>query len=164
MWTENHKEGGHIRNILDHIEDFHNEPCEDPWQVAAAVSATGTAMPGAFDLDAPYIPRPKPRYTPPVSHAGSTEQASRTTQKEKRLVLEALNNPGFEWRTIPGIVEETGLDRATVAKALSEFNGEVVKSSRFTADGRALYTTRKRYRESEPHWRKFLGAIKNRVD
>ncbi len=96
--------------------------------------------------------------------AASQSKTTQATQKEKMLVLGALNNPEYEWRTIPGIAEETGLDSETVANALSGFKAGVVRSSRFTRDGRALYTTRSRYEEATPFWRKVLGAVKNEID
>jgi hypothetical protein len=92
------------------------------------------------------------------------ELVSDADETDAELVLKALGNPKFKWRTIPGVVEETGLDPETVANALSEFNGVVVKSSRYTTDGRALYTTRSRYEEFTPLWRKILGAVKNQID
>lgn len=96
----------------------------------------------------------------------ATERSTevRADQKAKTLVLGALNNSKYEWRTILGIAEETGLDPEIVVKALSEFKSGVVRSSRFTRDGRALYTTRSRHEEFAPFWRKVLGAIKNQID
>jgi hypothetical protein len=90
--------------------------------------------------------------------------SSETAPTERDLVFEALNNLHYKWRTIRGISEETGLDRKTVADVLSQHKQELVRSSRFTTDGRSLYTTRSRFREFASFWTRLLGAIKNQVD
>lgn len=89
---------------------------------------------------------------------------SRTIRDEKALILEALNNKKFEWRTVPGIAEETGIAPERVETLLKAPGDDIVRSSRFTTDGRSLYATRSRYEEFTPTWRKILGVVKNEVD
>ena len=86
------------------------------------------------------------------------------SQVDHELVLKALNNPKYKWRTVPGIAEETSLDPETVTRALEKSRDQVVRSSRYTSDGRELYTARVRFREFASPWTKIRGALKNRVD
>lgn len=90
--------------------------------------------------------------------------ASDTVSTDTERVFEALNNPRFEWRTIPGIAQETGLDSETIEKVLSESKNQVVRSSRVTKDGCELFTTRLHFREFASPWTRLIGALKNRVD
>jgi hypothetical protein len=156
----------YVRSILDHIEEFQKDPREELWQVAVPVSSWATVAEvevlSTPDADA-YITFPKPHHVPHFDLQLSAKQPSQDGQ-ERELVHRALENPKFEWRTASGIANETGLEPETVAGALSQLKSQVVKSSRFTTDGQALYTTRSRYREFASIWRQLLGAIKNRVD
>jgi hypothetical protein len=85
-------------------------------------------------------------------------------QNKQDLVLDALNNPEFEWRTVPGITKETGLDSETVVKVLDQLGFQVVKSSRRTRDAQELFTTRACFRASASPLTKMLGALRNRAD
>jgi hypothetical protein len=155
-----------VRNILDRIEDFEKNPHEDLRQTVVPVSSwkpiVETGVQGTPNVDA-YITFPKLHPPPQITLQAPTKQAFWSGQ-EQELVQKALEKSEFEWRTIPGIAKETGLDPETVARVLSQLKSQVVKSSKFTKDGRQLYTTRSRYRESASPWRQLLGAIKNRVD
>ncbi len=87
-----------------------------------------------------------------------------TASTDTELVLEALSNPEFEWRTIPGISQETELDNKVIEKVLSESRDQIVRSSRITKDGRERFTTRSRFQEFTSPWTRLLGALKNRAD
>lgn len=67
------------------------------------------------------------------------------TNDDSAVVIKALNNPDFEWRTVDGIVRETGLTSETVQQILDDTAGQVVRSAQSDDKGRALYTTRDRY-------------------
>ena len=78
-------------------------------------------------------------------------------------VLTALAKPGFKWRTVVGVANETGLAQELVMRALAEAADRIVKSSVPSTDGQELYTTREHFRESASPGEKLLGAIKNRA-
>lgn len=84
-------------------------------------------------------------------------------QEAKKNVIEALEKPDFKWRTIPGVVKETGLETGIVLKVLSLAADQVVKSSTLSADGQDLYTTREHFREKASLGERLLGAIRNRA-
>jgi hypothetical protein len=58
-------------------------------------------------------------------------------------VVRALEDPRYEWRTVEGLAEETGLPTDNLRKIVEDLNGEIVRSSIPDESGRALYTTRK---------------------
>lgn len=81
-------------------------------------------------------------------------------------VVRALENPQYDWRTIDGISEETGLDRWTVASIiqfLPNVNVEVVQSSIPDKRGRPLFTTRKHYLERRSFVNRLLTAFSDRI-
>jgi len=93
------------------------------------------------------------------------EAAGRSSaQREREIVFEALENPDFEWRTISGISEETGLATETVSGVLAKHGDQIVRSSKVTKDGRTLYTTRARFRDIASPWSVIRGALRNRAD
>ena len=93
------------------------------------------------------------------------EAAGRSSaQRERELAFEALENPAFEWRTISGISEETGLAPEAVARVLAKYSDEIVRSRKVTKDSRALYTTRERFRDVASPWSVIRGALRNRAD
>lgn len=77
------------------------------------------------------------------------------------LVISALENPKFDWRTIRGIARETGLSEDQVEDTLSDMPNIVVRSS--DENGKPLFTTRRHYDQHESLGRKFLSAIADKV-
>lgn len=80
-----------------------------------------------------------------------------------KAVIQALENPRFNWRTIQGISEETSLSRDVVIEALSRVAEIIVKSPGAADDGSDLFTTRDHFRKEGGVTAKFMGAIKNRI-
>ena len=83
--------------------------------------------------------------------------------KNVSRVINALENPNYKWRTIPGIERETGIDQQTIASIIG-ISDKVVKSSRQSIDGQELFTTRSRFNAIASSGEKLIGAIKNRLD
>jgi hypothetical protein len=81
-----------------------------------------------------------------------------------KVVVEALENPDYEWRTIPGIAAETGLPPDRVTQILEQLIAKRLVISSSDTEGRKLFTTRPHFREKAPLWEKFVAAIKNRAD
>lgn len=78
-------------------------------------------------------------------------------------VKSALQNPAFKWRTLEGIVKETGLDAATIGAILATNEGEIIKSSIPDQKGNNLFTTREHYREKSSILERLQNAITNKV-
>lgn len=80
-------------------------------------------------------------------------------------VLAALNNPEYEWRTIPGISKEAHLEPEETIEILGELRGKglVIQSNIPSKDGKELFITRDKFNKRASFGEKILGAIKNRI-
>jgi hypothetical protein len=63
-------------------------------------------------------------------------------RNKKTLVMKALDNPKYTWRTVRGIAEETGLDARAVENVIAASEGAIVQSKLPSRDGEALFTPR----------------------
>jgi hypothetical protein len=81
----------------------------------------------------------------------------------RNIVVQALEDPNYEWRTVEGVAEQTGLPEANVRETLEELNGEIIRSSIPDESGRHLYTTRKHYRETQGLGTRILNALSDKV-
>jgi hypothetical protein len=83
-----------------------------------------------------------------------------------RGVLRALENPKYDWRTIDGVSEETGLPPykvAQIVQLLPNVNVEVVRSSVPDKHGRPLFTTRNHYSRRRTFVNRLLTALSDRI-
>jgi len=80
-------------------------------------------------------------------------------------VVRALENPKWDWRTIDGISEETGIDPHQVALILTFFPNvvDIVQSSVPDKRGRTLYTTRNHYNQRQTIANRILSAFSDRI-
>ena len=80
-------------------------------------------------------------------------------------VVRALENPRWDWRTIDGISEETGIDSRQVALILTFLPNvvDVVQSSKSDKFGRVLFTTRNHYIKSQNIANRILSAFSDRI-
>jgi len=85
-----------------------------------------------------------------------------TYDENVQVVLKALENAKYKWRTIDGVSQETGLSADKVLEALGSLSDKVVQSSVPSRDGKKLFTTREHFRKSASTFDKLLGAIRNR--
>jgi len=76
-------------------------------------------------------------------------------ERKKSLVMKALENPEYSWRTARGIAEETGLDAQTVQDIIQALGKEIVQSKVPSEDGEELFTTSARLKPL------VIGALKN---
>ena len=76
-------------------------------------------------------------------------------------VIKALENPNYAWRTVKGIVSETGLPEDRVVDTLAKLPDVVVRAT--DADGRNIFTTRKHYEKTHGFGDKLLSALADRV-
>jgi hypothetical protein len=74
---------------------------------------------------------------------------------ESALVMKALEDPEWDWRTVAGVAEETGLPKGKVRELL-ESSTSVIRSSVPDNEGRSLYTTRQHYKAR----RSFLDSLR----
>jgi len=86
-------------------------------------------------------------------------------QEKKKSLLNALNNPKYEWRTIPGLSKEADLDTAEVMDILADLRkaGLVIRSDTPSKDGHELFISRDKFNRRSSLGEKILGAIKNRI-
>ena len=75
-------------------------------------------------------------------------------------VVSALENPKWDWRTIGGISEETGIEPSEVSSIL-----KVLPNVVQTADksGRPLFTTRNHYDKRQNIANRILSAFADRI-
>ncbi|HVB15717.1 MAG TPA: hypothetical protein VNF04_04230 [Stellaceae bacterium] len=90
-----------------------------------------------------------------------------TINREQKVqsVLNALNNPNFEWRTIEGVRKDAHLDADEAIGILGELQskGLVIQSNSPSEDGRYLFITRERFNQRATLGEKILGAVRNRI-
>ena len=77
-------------------------------------------------------------------------------------VFRALENPKYDWRTVEGISEETGIDPSEVSLILQS-NPNVVQSSVPDKSGRPLFTTRNHYDKRQNIANRILSAFSDRI-
>lgn len=86
--------------------------------------------------------------------------------KEQQIesVRASLESPQYNWRTIDGISQDTGLDYQSINDVLlQDLSGVVIKSRVPDEKGRTLYTTREHYKKSQPIWNRILAAVSDTV-
>jgi len=96
-----------------------------------------------------------------------------TLEDDYKLVLNALNNPEYLWRTIGSISRETKLPEGYVDAILSADNevtrsfledSEIIVSDSYRSKSREeIYALRRRFRKEAPFWHRFRAAFNNRA-
>lgn len=81
----------------------------------------------------------------------------------KDRVRQALESPRYKWRTVEGVANELNLDPSLAEQTILETE-DLARSSRQTADGKSLYTTRPHFQRTASIWTKLIGAFKLRLD
>jgi hypothetical protein len=97
-----------------------------------------------------------------ANNMGTSDARPVPPSKEEQIaaVKSALESPSYNWRTIDGIAEETGLEPETIGDLLlRDLSGVVIKSRVPDEKGRVLYTTREHYKEKQPTWNRILSAV-----
>jgi anti-sigma B factor antagonist len=79
------------------------------------------------------------------------------------LIMNALDNENYDWRTIEGIATECNLTQRHVEEILEKLQDEVIRSSVPDAKGRQLYTSRAHYKRSQSFLNKSLSALSDRI-
>jgi hypothetical protein len=79
------------------------------------------------------------------------------------VIISALEDPRYDWRTVEGVAEQTSVPGPKVQEILKSLERDVVRSAIPDELGRALYTTRKHYRETHGLGARFLSALSDKV-
>ena len=64
---------------------------------------------------------------------------------DEKKIIAALENPKYDWRTVEGICQETGISSEAVLEWIKRMEDIVVQSSIPDKKGQNLYTTRKHF-------------------
>jgi len=79
-------------------------------------------------------------------------------------VVRALENPKYNWRTIEGISEETGIDVHQVAQILQFLPNKVDLVRSVDRSGRRqLFTTRNHYNRTQNVLNRILSTFSDRI-
>jgi hypothetical protein len=82
---------------------------------------------------------------------------------KSQRVLEALENPNYQWRTLGGLAEETGLPPDEITQILEGALADQVVTTLDMHPPRWLYTTRRHYRNKQPLWNRILTVLSDRI-
>lgn len=74
----------------------------------------------------------------------------------KQKIIKALENEKYDWRTINGLISETGLKEDEIRSELNAMNGTLVCSKSGNGE---VYTTRKHYEKRLTGTRKLISAL-----
>lgn len=90
--------------------------------------------------------------------------SSIVSASDRQKIAEALENDNYVWRTVDGIVRDTGLPRTTVENAVQwDDQLDAIVASYPDNEGRTLYTTRRHYQKKRPFGWRVLGAIAGKM-
>lgn len=105
-----------------------------------------------------------------VSRTQPTSPSKRMHQSKKRkvknvahVVVNALENPNYKWRTLEGVAKDTGVEPFVVYRVIEKLGGQVVKSSVASIRGDELFTTRRHLRQKESIFSRFAAVLRNRA-
>jgi hypothetical protein len=90
--------------------------------------------------------------------------SSVVSASDRQKIVHALENDRYVWRTVDGIVRDTGLPRTTVENAVQwDDQVDAIVASYPDNEGRTLYTTRRHYQKKRPIGWRVLGAIAGKM-
>jgi hypothetical protein len=103
---------------------------------------------------------PRKKITPP------RKQPVMPTAQAKAIdlntaILKALEDDRYDWRTIKGLVTDTGAPERDVIAVLNSLSDRLVRTQ--DADGRSLFTTREHYEKTHGFGDKLLSALADRI-
>jgi len=76
-------------------------------------------------------------------------------------VIQAIEGSDYQWRTLPGLVQDSGLTRQEVEEVLARRDDLIMKST--TSDGSPIFTTPEHYRSKGTAWNKFVSGVAGRA-
>jgi hypothetical protein len=78
-------------------------------------------------------------------------------------VFQALENPKYEWRTIGGVVAETGFPTEEVVEIISMNRDSIIQAPFQSREGHDLFTTKEHFMQKASFIQKIAGSFKNRA-
>jgi hypothetical protein len=87
----------------------------------------------------------------------------KSLETASQLVINSLEDPRYDWRTIEGISKETGLSNSQILGIINGVGNAIVRSSIPDEEGRSLYTTRKHYKDTHSLGARILDALADKV-
>lgn len=82
---------------------------------------------------------------------------------DTEIIIEALENPNYDWRTIEGIVKDTKLSLEKINDIIKILDKKIIRSSIPDEKGHPLYTTRKHYKETHGIFSRIGNVVANQV-
>jgi hypothetical protein len=78
-------------------------------------------------------------------------------------VVRALENPKYNWRTVDGIAQETGINANQVALILAFLPNKIDMVQSTDRNGRRLFTTRQHYNRTPNVLNRILSTFSDRI-
>lgn len=98
---------------------------------------------------------------PTIEYQGKTIEVD----EDGYIIINTLEKPDYDWRTIDGIAAETSLPTDKIEQTLSKLQNDdiVIQSTRLNPKGHAMFTTLNHYRERHGVISRLLTAISGRL-
>ena len=77
--------------------------------------------------------------------------------------MDALEDNRYEWRTLEGVSEQTGIPIPKILETIEGLQDIIIRSSVPDPSGRDLYTTRKHFKETQGILTRILSAVSDKV-
>lgn len=84
-------------------------------------------------------------------------------QDIERLILDALADTRYKWRTPNGVASQVGVPEHEVLQVIADNTDRIVQSSIPSTDGSPLFTTREHFHQMSSPLEKIVGAFKGRI-
>ena len=81
----------------------------------------------------------------------------------EQLILEALADRRYKWRTSQGVAAQVGVSENDVIQVIANNSDKIAQSSIPSTQGAPLFTTREHFHEMSSPIEKIVGAFKGRV-
>jgi hypothetical protein len=79
----------------------------------------------------------------------------------KTVVIKALEDEQYDWRTIPGLARSLQMSEKDITRVLDSVPDRIVRAT--ADDGRVLFTTRSHYEKTHGFGDKLLSALADKV-
>ena len=90
-------------------------------------------------------------------------KTGKSMDEDVLLIMRALENKKYLWRTKKGLSKETKLPMVKLEKGMG-LVPDLIRSRKRSQAGEALYTTRRHFRKTASIKDKILGSITDRAD
>lgn len=97
-----------------------------------------------------------------VVQSGPSADGEPLFSSVRRPLIKALEDDRFVWRTIGGLVTDTGFPEEKVRKIIDESRDRIIRSDVPSVDGEPLFTTATHWDRKASASEKLRGAFRNR--